>query len=206
MQLVARFVIAQGPLTNIATLIKNRPDLKNRIVRIVFVGGKHPGQLFHPGDQWWFHFGDLNVSQDPRAAEAVLYSGIPLTLIPFELATNLVMTPSDLELLRLGDDDAKWLSEISQHWSSFWEERLGRKGFYPFDALAVSYVATPEHFECRNIHARIGFSVFLAPFVMGRDLEVGENLSGPSVIYCFDLDREFKGVLLTRLMGESGES
>jgi purine nucleosidase len=92
-------IIALGPLTNVATLINTHPDLTAEIRRIIMVAGKHPGQLFHPGHQWWFHFGDFNVSHDPDAAQAVLSSGVPITLIPFEVATKLTITRSDLETL-----------------------------------------------------------------------------------------------------------
>jgi pyrimidine-specific ribonucleoside hydrolase len=199
-------IIALGPLTNIATLIKTHPELTARIERIVLVGGKRPGQLFHPGHQWWFHFGDFNIAQDPDAAETVLYSGVPITLVPFELATKLVVTESDLERLRAGDGAARWLSEVSEPWLSFWNTMLGKPGFHPFDVLAVVYAAMPEHFQCKRVPARIGFNLFLEPFGMGRDLEVAEHLRGPVVTDCYDLDRAVKDVVLIRIMGEPHES
>ena len=193
-------IIALGPLTNIATLIKHRPDLTTRIERIVFVGGKRPGQLFHPGHQWWFHFGDFNVSHDPDAAEVVLYSGAPITLVPFELATKVTVGLSDLDRLRAGDGAARWLSDVSQPWLSFWRGLLRKRGFHPFDVLAVAYLAMPEHFTCTQSHARMGFNLFLAPFGMGRDLEVATEIDGPVVTYCVDLEDGFKDVLLTRMV------
>ena len=42
-------IIAQGPLTNVATVIVNHPDVVRNIDRIVMVAGKRPGNLFHPG-------------------------------------------------------------------------------------------------------------------------------------------------------------
>ena len=45
-------IIAQGSLTNIATVIINHPDVVRNIDRIVMVAGKRPGNLFHPGEQW----------------------------------------------------------------------------------------------------------------------------------------------------------
>ncbi|MEX5216041.1 MAG: nucleoside hydrolase [Nitrospiraceae bacterium] len=196
-------VIALGPLTNIAALLDHRPDLTGRIERIVLVGGKRPGQLFHPGHQWWFHFGDFNIAQDPESAETVLYSGVPVTLVPFDLATKLVVTHADLERLRDGDGAAKWLSDVSEPWLAFWNTILGRPGFHPFDVLAVAYAAIPEHFHCRRSPARIGFNLFLEPFGMGRDLEVSKDLIGPIVTDCYDLDREVKDVVLTRILGNS---
>lgn len=196
-------ILALGPLTNIATLLRHRPDLTERIERIVLVGGKRPGQHFHPGHQWWFRFSDSNIAHDPDAARIVLYSGVPVTLVPFDLAAKLVVTEADLERLRDGDGAAKWLSEVSQPGLSFWNTLLGRPGFHPFDVLAVAYAAMPEHFRCQRIPARIGFNLFLEPLGMGRDLDVAEHLRGPMVTDCYDLDRVVKEEVLTRILGES---
>lgn len=193
-------IVALGPLTNIATLIKHRPDLTTRIERIVFVGGKRPGQLFHPGHQWWFHFGDFNVSHDPDAAEMVLYSGAPITLVPFELATKVTVGLSDLDRLRAGDGAARWLSDVSQPWLSFWRGILRKRGFHPFDVLAVAYLVMPEHFTCTRSRARMGFNMFLVLFGMGRDLEVAADIDGPAVTYCVELKDGFKDLLLTRMV------
>lgn len=193
-------IIALGPLTNLATVIRHDPNVVKRIERIVVVGGKRPGQLFHPGHRWWVHFGDFNVSHDPAAADMVLYSGVPITLVSFDLATKLLVTKSDLERLSAGDDSARWLSQVSQPWLSFWNTMVGKPGFHPFDVLAVTYAAMPDLFRCRPMPARIGFNLFLAPFGMGRDLEVATDIHGPVVTDCFDLDPAIKHRLLVRLL------
>jgi len=199
-------IIALGPLTNPATVIRNHPELAAKIDRIVLVGGKRPGQLFHPSHHWWFHFGDFNVSHDPEATAIVLYSGVPITLVPFDLATKLLVTESDLERLSAGDDSAKWLSDVSQPWFAFWNTMLEKPGFHPFDVLAVAYTAMPDHFRCVPTRARIGFNLFLEPFGMGRDLEVAQDIQGPIVTNCVDLNPKLKDILLTRLMGSSRSS
>jgi inosine-uridine nucleoside N-ribohydrolase len=86
-------IVALGLLTNVATLLKNRQDLASKITKIALMAGKYPSELFHPGQQRWFHFSDFNVSQDPRATEVVLYSSVALTLISFDLATNVTRPP-----------------------------------------------------------------------------------------------------------------
>jgi inosine-uridine nucleoside N-ribohydrolase len=193
-------IIAQGPLTNIATVIINHPDLVKNIDRIVIVAGKQPGDLFHPGQQWWFHFRDFNIRKDTPAARIVLDSGIPLVLTPFELATNVTITRSDLDKLASGDKAARWLRQVSLPWMSFWEDHLHKPGFHPFDALAVGYVTMPELFNCKILSARIGFSLFLEPLGLGHDLEVLPAIDGQQVYYCSDVDRRFKDRLIQRLM------
>lgn len=124
-------IIAQGPLTNIATVIINHPDVVRNVERIVMVAGKRPGNLFHPGEQWWFHFRDFNIRKDTPAAKIVLDSGIPLILTPFELATKVTIMRSDLDKLGSGDEAAHWLRQASQSWMSFWEYRLHKQDSIP---------------------------------------------------------------------------
>lgn len=193
-------LLALGPVTNIATVLARRPDLARNVDRIVMVAGKRPGRLFHPGRHWWFHFGDFNVASDVAATRAVLAAGVPLTLVPFELAIQVAVTDTDLDRLRAGSRLARWLVEMSGPWLSFWQSGLMEKrGFSPFDALAVGYAARPASFECRDLRARMGFSVFLAPFGLGRDLEVIDGGRGVPVRYCHAVDPRFVSLMLERL-------
>ncbi len=196
-------ILALGPLTNIASVIAHHPDVVGNIERIIMVGGKPPGRLLHPGTQWWFHFRDLNVSKDTRAAEVVLQSGVPLVLIPFEVAEKILITQADLDRLAAGDKATRWLSAASGPWASFWRNMLHREGFHPFDALAAMYVTAPGAFRCEVRTARMGFSVFLEPLGMGRDLEIADDNTGTQVYYCFDLKRQVKAQLVDRLMGRN---
>ncbi len=196
-------VIAQGPATNVAALLRVHPDLAPRIRRVVLVAGRRPGHLFHPGTQWWFHFSDFNHSQDVAATAELLDSGVPLTLVPFELATGLTITEEDVDRLLREPGAGRWLAQASASWLRFWRKRLHREGFYPFDLLAVGYVTSPQLFDCRITRARIGFSLFLAPLRMGRDLEVGDSLSGPRVEYCVAVRDRFKEGILDRLAGSA---
>ena len=194
-------IVAQGPATNVATLLRRHPERARRIDHIILVGGKAPGRLFHPGRHWWFHFGDFNVSHDVASVQAILDSGVPVTLVPFDLAITLTITAGDLELLRRGDPLAAWLAERSEGWLAFWRGKLmDSDGFSPFDALAVGQAAWPDLFACRPARARVGFSVFLAPFGLGRDLEVRRDEGAP-VRYCDALQPRVKSLLLQRLRG-----
>lgn len=196
-------IMALGPLTNIASVIAHHPDVVGNIERIIMVGGKPPGRLLHPGKQWWFHFRDFNVSKDTRSAEFVLQSGVPLVLIPFDVAEKVLITQADLNRLAAGDQATRWLSAASVPWASFWKNTLHREGFYPFDSLAAMYVTAPEGFRCKVRKARMGFSVFLEPLGMGRDLEVADDSTGTQIYYCFDLERQVKDQLVDHLMGRN---
>jgi pyrimidine-specific ribonucleoside hydrolase len=197
-------IVALGPSANVAALLAQHPELAPNIERIVMIAGKSPGQLFHPGKHWWFHFGDFNVAQDVAAVRTVLQAGVPITLVPFDLAMQVEVGGTDLERLHDSSRLARWLATESQGWLAFWQgELMQKRGFAPFDALAIGLVARPDLFGCADLRARIGFSVFLAPFGLGRDLEVGASKRGWPVRYCRTVDPRFKALMIERLEAET---
>src|SRR5262249_30269632 len=107
-------IIALGPLANIAATLDQHPDLASKVERLVMVAGKPSGRLLHPGKHWWFHFGDFNVSQDVDAVRAVLRAGVPITLVPFDLAVQVEVAQSDIDELRRTSRLARWLAQQSE--------------------------------------------------------------------------------------------
>ncbi|HWG47120.1 MAG TPA: nucleoside hydrolase [Gemmataceae bacterium] len=74
-----------GPLTNIARLLREHPDCKPWIKRIVMMGGSvrlgYNGKA--PADVEW------NIKCDIKAAQTVFASGIPLVVAPLDATTML---------------------------------------------------------------------------------------------------------------------
>jgi purine nucleosidase len=87
-------ILALGPLTNLAAALGARPDLHANVERIVAVMGRRPGHIFHPAEgsgsgRFFGHgpvFRDFNVAMDGGAVEAIVATGIPLVLVPYEAA------------------------------------------------------------------------------------------------------------------------
>lgn len=176
-------ILALGPLTNIALLLKKRPDLAGRIKRIIAVAGQRPGQIFKVGDTPIMHFHDLNVRKDVEAFDIVLHSEVPAHLIPFEVGIQAVVTQSDL--MRLNDSGKldQWVGNQSLEWLDFWVGTLGATGFSPFDTMAVAYLAEPKFFSCDTIRAKIVRRRGL--FVVRDTLEVSHSFSDGNVVtYC----------------------
>jgi inosine-uridine nucleoside N-ribohydrolase len=77
-------IIALGPLTNVARLLKEEPTAAKRIKRIVLMGGSiavgYDGEP-KPEPEW-------NIKTDIPAAKAVFASGIPLTVVPLDATVN----------------------------------------------------------------------------------------------------------------------
>ncbi|MFO0697852.1 MAG: nucleoside hydrolase [Nitrospira sp.] len=176
-------ILALGPLTNIAMLLRHYPELIPRIETIVAVGGQRPGQVFRVGKTPLLHLHDLNVRKDPDAFDIVLRSGIPLHLIPFEAAREVAVTRSDLSVLRQRGGLDTWLASRSLPWLTMWENMFDTDGFSPFDALAVAYLLNPEQFTCQAMPAKI---VRRHGLLVVRDtLEVSSSFNnGNMVHYC----------------------
>lgn len=83
-----------GPATNLAVALIKAPDIAGRIAGVVWMAGaRTEGGNTTPAAEY-------NVYADPDAAEIVLASGIPLTLIPLDLTHQIRLTPERLARLR----------------------------------------------------------------------------------------------------------
>jgi len=82
-------ILALGPMTNVALLLRLHPDLETKIKRIVFMGGNvHvPGNASAAAEfNFWF---------DPEAAQAVFRSRIPeKVMFPLDICNRAVLTKS----------------------------------------------------------------------------------------------------------------
>jgi len=144
-------IVALGPLTNIAAALRQRRDLASRIVGIVAVMGKEPGEIFHPAEgsarALFGHgpiFSDMNFAKDPRAATIVFAAGVPVTLVPYAAGKTQTITGRDLDTLARQGGAESWIAARARGWTEYWRSVIGRDGFYPFD-LVAAVVATDQH-------------------------------------------------------------
>lgn len=191
-------ILALGPLTNLAILLRDYPELASHIDHIIAVAGQRPGQVFSVGRTPFLHLHDLNVRKDPDAFDTVLRAGTPLHLIPFEAAQQVVVTERDLHTLTSHGALDTWIADRSAPWLRFWEETFGARGFHPFDALAVAYLLHPDHFACQSMSAQIIRRHGL--FVVRDTLEVTSSMESQSVVrYCSEVAMVIRESPLTML-------
>jgi pyrimidine-specific ribonucleoside hydrolase len=87
-------IYADGPLTNIAALLDDSPDLEN-VAGITLMGGaiEVPGNTFDNPDAEW------NIWVDPVAADRVLGAGYPVTVVPLDATNDVPVTPTHVNAL-----------------------------------------------------------------------------------------------------------
>ncbi|QDU34095.1 Pyrimidine-specific ribonucleoside hydrolase RihB [Poriferisphaera corsica] len=210
-------VLATGPVTNVATVLLKRPDLQEKIQKIVVVAGRRPGQKLRSGEMDEIRFTDLNFENDVEGMQVLLRSEVELVLVPWEVASQVWLTRDDLEKLRAeGGGRGIYIYATTQHWFDAWEKEFGagkEKGFNPFDTLALGYVVDPGMFETEEVVARVerGLSDMKGEEMKMKDYltvrKVGEVVAGvdedaacKEVCYVYGVDaKKFKEWLLEHL-------
>jgi inosine-uridine nucleoside N-ribohydrolase len=106
-------LVAIGPLTNVARLLREHPECKAWIKHIILMGGSvrvgYKGQP--PAEREW------NVLCDPRAAQAVFTSSVPLVVAPLDATATLKLgEPLRRKLFRAGTPLADQLQVLYRLW------------------------------------------------------------------------------------------
>jgi inosine-uridine nucleoside N-ribohydrolase len=148
-------ILALGPATNIATVLRNNPELTANIDRIVAVAGRRPQQHFVAGPKQNIPFRDFNFELDPEAFRVILASKVPLTLAPWEISSKVWLTPGDIDALAARRPRFSSLLPAVRDWLALWRDQFGATGFNPFDTLAVGYVLAPSTLTCSAMNASI---------------------------------------------------
>lgn len=148
-------IAAIGPATNIATVIKNHPELVAQIEEITFCAGRTPDFPFRPGLQkitvW-----DYNFDKDVEAFKVIFESGVRVVLSGFECSSSLLLGRVDLAFLDNSFEGDKWLHDQFRAWSLKNKAFFGVDGFIPYDTTPLGHITHPQFFKYhRNIPVQI---------------------------------------------------
>lgn len=192
-------ILALGPLTNVATVLLRHPELHGKIVEIVAVAGRRPGERLSWGTADSKEAADLNFERDPDAMRVVLSAAdVPLTLVPLETSSKVFVNETDLDRLSIGGEAARVLSGPSRDWLALWRRDYGLPGFPPFEAAAAMYLSTPVLLRCPMEPAEVVLSLPEGPYLL-----VSSSFTGiRPVRYCSWLSPYYKESLLRRILSE----
>lgn len=135
-------IIAIGPLTNVALLIKAFPEVKDKIEQIVMMGG-----ATHRGNKEVM--AEYNIAVDPHSAKIVFNSGIKMALLTLEIGNSAKISESEMKTV----DSAE-----GQFCYKLLVDYKGAKvNTYAaiYDATAVAYLVKPEMFETKKLFADV---------------------------------------------------
>jgi pyrimidine-specific ribonucleoside hydrolase len=79
-------ILAIGGGTNLGTLLRDHPEVKPKIARVVVMGGAIgvPGNIYAVDGNYLNTVAEWNIFLDPLGAKILLGSGVPITLVPLD--------------------------------------------------------------------------------------------------------------------------
>ena len=196
------YLVAVGPLTNIACLLKEYPEASKHIKSILVVMGRSIDKQFYINKKGPLR--DFNFAKDPLAAQFTLSSAVPLILLPFELTVQAYITPDNLRSLSQKQTPvAKYVTPKAKLWMNFWKSTFPQEpGFHPWDSAAIAYLLNDEGINCqqrgyrvRNVankaHGlgknRTGLMTTVRPW-----LELDTSLPGKQLTFCYSFSSSAK--------------
>ena len=88
-------IVAVGPLTNIAAVLRADPGISPMIRRIILMGGSFSGGNVTPS-------AEFNMYVDPEAAQLVFGAGVPLTMVGLDVTRKVLLGEEQILKLESG--------------------------------------------------------------------------------------------------------
>jgi purine nucleosidase len=145
-------LIATGPLTNIALLLKMHPGLKPKISEIVFMGGSASRGNRTP-------YAEFNIWMDPEAAEVVLHSGLPLTMCGLDVTHQALVTPDIFnELDKMNTKLSKIIIGLLKFFAKTYDEVFEMPDPPLHDPVAVALLIDRTVVKTRMVNVEVELS------------------------------------------------
>lgn len=162
-------LVASGPLTNLAMMLRLAPDVVSSIERIVFMGGSTDYGNDSPG-------AEFNMLCDPHAAQIVLGADVPKTMFGLNVTHQVIATPQRVQAMRdLGNDAGRVFADMSVFFEKVYRERYDFDGSALHDPCTIAWLLMPELFETRKMRVDVETNSGLS---FGRTVHDIWNIAG----------------------------
>ena len=141
-------ILALGPLTNIASSLKNNPQFQKSINSITIMGGaiNSKGNITP--------FSEFNIYNDPIAADYLFNSEIPVTLIPLNITGQVHISRSNTPWLKSNGPIAMLANQLINNWFMN-EHHIDQKQFHFHDPVTIVSYLNPTLFEYENVSIKV---------------------------------------------------
>lgn len=186
-------LVPTGPLTNVATLLREHPELKDRISRVSLMGGSIGLGNTTPA-------AEFNVYVDPEAAREVFESGLRITMSGLDVTHQAGAGPAERERLRSAGRVGGVVAGLLEFFAETYERVFGFDSPPLHDPVAVAAVLEPGVLRTRPMRVDVECE---------SDLTRGETVCDfygvtgktPNADVGVELDRERFFELLYRALG-----
>lgn len=182
-------LIAIGPLTNLALALKRDQEGMKKLKAVAIMGGavRTNGNITPHAE--------FNIFSDPLAAQMVLESGLPTTLVPLDVTHQVSLTPQWMEerVRPIKNSISKFVIEATGY--DLTAHRFRNKELiHLHDPLAVGAVVDPDLLKKERISLHVETE---EGEHYGRTSQAGE---GPRIDVCLGVEsQKFLGLFVSRL-------
>lgn len=142
------WLVAVGPLTNVALALRLAPDIAKKLKGISIMGGSNRSGNRTPA-------AEFNIIADPEAADIVFKCGANIKMSGLNLTHQFAVREPDVKAIRaLGTEVAIFVADMLEFFSKTYEERYFGTYEGPLhDPCAIMALTHPElfTFEPRNV-------------------------------------------------------
>lgn len=161
-------LVAVGPLTNVALAVRREPRIAERVHEVIVMGGA----IDVPGNTT--PLAEFNVYVDPHAAHIVLHSGLPLTLLPWDITSRVLLTQTHVDaLVEVASPVSRLIADATSFYIDFHREYFGYAGCSINDPIALALVFRPELAQYNEIFVDVEID---SPKSIGKTIADAQGL------------------------------
>ncbi|MEG0076619.1 nucleoside hydrolase [Anaerorhabdus sp.] len=170
-------IIAIGPLTNVALMLKTYPHLSHKIECISCMGGGIAEGNIQKRSEF-------NIYHDPEAAKIVFESNVPVVLNPLEVCIAGSITFDEMEAFHNDHHVSKLVDDLFGFYSKYSREH-NLTSSPIFDVCPIYYLYKPELFKSFNANIYIELNGAYT-----RGMTVTERCDTSKTLVLYDVERK----------------
>ncbi|MCD9023590.1 nucleoside hydrolase [Cohnella silvisoli] len=182
-------LVATGRMTNLAFALKLDEQLPFKVKSVAIMGGT----VHAPGNVT--PVAEANFWGDPEAADAVMQSGLPITMVGLDVTMRTHITQQHLDLLnRFGKEENKAIIAFMQqslaHYFGFYTDSNNYIGSAPMhDPLTLLVAVDPGLVKTQTMKVSIDCGDSISAGMVVADLRTKPSM-GRDIQVCVDVDAQ----------------
>ena len=144
------YLCPTGPLTNIALSLQKDPSIKEKVKEIIFMGGAAMclGNTTPSAE--------FNIFVDPHAANIVLDSGIPLTMMGLDVTHQVNVNQKIMKYMEENNNNSsKFFNELMEFYTIFHKELYETEDTPLHDPCVIAYLIDSSIFSGKLVNVKV---------------------------------------------------
>lgn len=177
-------LVPTGPLTNIAILLLSYPHIKDKIEKIVLMGGgAYEGNSTSTAE--------FNIFADPESANIVFSSGVKIVMCGLDVTMKAIVTYNEIKnIMATGTKAGEFCGEAFKFYYDMYKKGSRIDGCAVHDAVTMAYLIKPEIITAKPANVKIDIDGKNSYACTATDFRPWRDISKDNALVCLDIDRE----------------